>query len=103
MVRFLVPAAIVLVALTLYALFESLLTPAHRVRALPKWAWVLVVLVVPLVGPLLWLTLGRAQRHVDRPGTRSSAPDDDEEFLRGLREQRRRERREDGPADGTER
>ena len=33
MVRFLVPAAIVLVALTLYALFESLLTPAHRVRA----------------------------------------------------------------------
>ena len=34
--RFIIPAAIVLVGLTLYALFEALLTPAHQVRSMPK-------------------------------------------------------------------
>ena len=59
--RYIIPAAIVLVGLTLYALFEALMTPAHEVRSLPKWGWVAVVVLLPLVGPLLWLVLGRAR------------------------------------------
>ena len=55
--RYIIPAAIVLVGLTLYALFEALMTPAHEVRSLPKWGWVAVVVLLPLVGPLLWLVL----------------------------------------------
>jgi len=97
MPRLLIPAAIVLVGLTLYALFEAVLTPAHRVRALPKWVWIAVVVLVPLVGPLLWLFAGRARtvRGVAaRPAPRPSSPDDDEEFLRTLRTQRRQAERE---------
>lgn len=96
--RFIIPAAIMLVGLTLYALFEALLTPAHQVRSLPKWAWVLTVVLLPLVGPLLWLILGR--RRVPRtaggsaPAARPASPDDDEDFLRSLRVQRRQAERE---------
>ena len=95
--RFIIPAAIVLVGLTLYALFEALMTPAHEVRSLPKWGWVAVVVLLPLVGPLLWLVLGRARvaRGTARPAPRGpGAPDDDEAFLRSLRVQRRQAVRE---------
>lgn len=99
MPRFLIPAVIVLVGLTLYALFEVLLTNKYQVRSMPKIVWVLVVLFVPLVGPLLWLFLGRAQGGGASRGGRSvpprpSAPDDDEAFLRQLRTQRRQQERE---------
>lgn len=92
--RFIIPAAIILAGLTLYALFEALLTPAREVRSLPKAAWVAVIVLVPLVGPLLWLLLGRARpagRAAPRP---TGAPDDDEAFLRSLRAQRRQDARE---------
>lgn len=95
--RFIIPAAIVLTGLTLYALFEALLTPAERVRSLPKWAWVAVVVLVPLVGPLLWLLLGRdrSSGRRARPAPRATgAPDDDEAFLRSLRTQRRQAERQ---------
>ncbi|WP_241187427.1 PLDc N-terminal domain-containing protein, partial [Micrococcus luteus] len=59
--RFIIPAAIILAGLTLYALFEALLTPAREVRSLPKAAWVAVIVLVPLVGPLLWLLLAAPQ------------------------------------------
>lgn len=90
MPRLLLVVGVLLAALTLFALFDALLTPAHRVRALPRWGWALVVLLLPLLGPVLWLALGRlpARRaEVARP----SSPDDDEDFLRSLR------RRPDGP------
>lgn len=94
MPRFLIPAIIVLVALTLYCLFELLLTSKHQVRSMPKAVWFLVVLLLPLVGPLLWLILGRARSSsAARAEPRMSAPDDDEEFLRTLRVQRRQDQR----------
>ncbi len=95
MPRFLIPAIIVLVALTLYCLFEVLLTQRHQVRSMPKAVWFLVVLLLPLVGPLLWLFLGRARSSsAARTEPRMSAPDDDEEFLRNLRVQRDQDRRD---------
>ena len=95
MPRFLIPAIIVLAALTLYCLFELLLTAKHEVRSMPKAVWFLVILLLPVVGPLLWLFLGRARPvGTARPEPRMAAPDDDEEFLRSLRVQRRQDRRE---------
>ena len=94
MVRLLLPAAIVLVGLTLYALFDALSTPRHAVRSLPKPAWIAVVVLLPLVGPVLWLLFGRVRPAGTRPAPRPASPDDDEAFLRALAEQRRRAERE---------
>jgi len=58
--RALAPLLVVALALVAYALIDLIRAPA--VRYLPKWAWALVcVLSVPL-GPLAYLTLGRAPR-----------------------------------------
>jgi len=102
---------VVLVGLGLlvYSVLSVLATPQQQVQHLPKAAW-LVVLLLPLVGPLAWLLAGRPPG-VPRTlpsgrsaaGSRSghrpvSSPDDDEAFLRSLRlraeEQRRRAERE---------
>lgn len=98
--------AALIVGLTLYTLLDAVRTPAHEARTLPKWLWVLVTLLFPVVGPLMWLILGRPKAQpaadVPRPGfgqRRStpapsvSSPDDDEEYLRWLKAKAERERR----------
>ena len=104
MIRFLFYAIPVVVVL--YALIDAILTPGSEVRTLPKWLWILVVLVVPLLGAIAWLLAGRPQGVVvagAAPGTRRgvpAAPDDDPAFLRTIDDatwsQRMRQRRERG-------
>lgn len=88
-----------LVALA-YCVLDLATTRSSDVRGLPKPLW-FVVLLLPLLGPLAWFRLGRPRGAARRSGPRvlpsserSSAPDDDEAFLRELRrraeEQRRR-------------
>jgi hypothetical protein len=94
---------VALVCLWVYCLLDVLTTRGSAMRNLPKAGWFVVVLLGGFgVGPLLWLLLGRprgAARQLAAPApaappARPTAPDDDEEFLRGLRaraeEQRRR-------------
>lgn len=52
---------LVAVGLHVYALIDCIRTPPTQVRGLPFAAWVLVVLFVPVVGPLLWLWSGRPE------------------------------------------
>ena len=98
--------AALIVGLTLYTLLDAVRTPAHEARTLPKWLWVLVTLLFPVVGPLMWLILGlpKAQPAAGAPrpgfgqrrGTPApsvSSPDDDEEYLRWLKAKAERERR----------
>lgn len=98
--------AALIVGLTLYTLLDAVRTPAHEARTLPKWLWVLVTLLFPVVGPIMWLILGRPKAQpaagAPRPGfgqRRStpapsvSSPDDDEEYLRWLKAKAERERR----------
>ncbi|GAA2750453.1 PLDc N-terminal domain-containing protein [Amnibacterium kyonggiense] len=81
MARVLVFAAIAAAVLTVFAVVDCALTERRRVRALPKWLWLLVALLLPVVGPLLWLLIGRGS--VDRrPAPRVIGPDDDPAFLR---------------------
>jgi hypothetical protein len=80
MARVLVFAVIAAAVLTVFAVVDCALTERVRVRALPKWAWLLIALVVPVVGPLLWLLIGRGSAR-RRPVTRVIGPDDDPDFL----------------------
>ena len=60
----------------------------NEVRNLPKWAWIVICLFVPIVGGLLYLVLGRPSGGPkNRFGrTKIVAPDDDPSFLRDLSE-----------------
>jgi Phospholipase_D-nuclease N-terminal len=80
---------LVVVGLLIYALVDCLRSDARDLRLLPRPAWVLFILV-PLVGALLYLLLGRPVGVPDEPVVRPLAPDDDPEFLRQLDIERRR-------------
>jgi hypothetical protein len=68
------------------AIVSCALTPEPRVRAIPKPLWLLVILLFPLVGAVLWFGFGRDRT---APVARRTAPDDDPEFLRSLGRPRR--------------
>lgn len=83
--------------LLVYCVLDIVATPSAGVRTLPKLVWAALVVLVPLVGGVGWLLVGRpvaAQPSLpagraatyDRPARAAApAPDDDEAFLRGLR------------------
>jgi len=80
--------------LLIYGLIDCIQTPEGAVRNLPKWFWILLIIFVPIVGPVLWLVLGRPERprsgfvsgypQDQRRRPASGAPDDDPDFLRQL-------------------
>src|ERR1700712_4171498 len=78
----------------LWAIFDSITAEDKRVRNLPKWAWVVTVLVFLEFGALAWVLLGRprplrgpgsAMGGARSPGRGPVGPDDDPDFLRNLR------------------
>lgn len=50
--------AIILVAMVL-ALIDIIMRDEWQVRHLPKVAWLLLVILVPLIGTVLWFVIGR--------------------------------------------
>ena len=83
MVRWLVIGGIAAVALTVYALVDLFVTPAAKLRAFPKPVWIALIVVLPVIGPLLWLFIGK-NRQAAMSGPK--APDDDPRFLGSLGE-----------------
>jgi len=70
MTRLLIVLVVVAVAFTIYTLVDVLLTERARVRAFPKPVWALGVVLLPVVGGVLWLAVGKARRR----GRSRSAP-----------------------------
>jgi len=56
----------------LYSLIDALQTRRDDVRSLPKWLWLIVILLVPLLGALAWLYAGRPPRRRGRRRRRPS-------------------------------
>ena len=106
--------------LWIFCVVDVITTRDGDARHLPKWGWLILVLLFPLVGSVAWLVAGRPRKRTrrtrpyerpaphypeyDRPGRAASPnPESDEEFLRRCREraeeQRRRhaERQRDDP------
>lgn len=80
---------VIAVVLLVYAFFDLLATDRAQVRALPKVAWLAIVVLVPFLGPLAWILGGTARIRIALPGPPSGrrnprGPDDDPDFLRGL-------------------
>ncbi|GAA3727208.1 hypothetical protein GCM10022225_05620 [Plantactinospora mayteni] len=109
MVRLYALLAIGQLILAVVALISCLSAEDDEIRALPRFAWVLIILFFPLVGSIAWFVAGRPaspERPVagGRPaGGRPAggrdrrpplAPDDDPEFLRSLDDERSKRDRE---------
>jgi hypothetical protein len=106
-------------ALTIYALFSCVQTRDEDVPYLPKLVWVVLIVLLPFVGPITWLLMSWSyrQRAGGQPGgaspagpppssrpPRASAPDDDPEFLAWLDRQQRRKsppKPQPDPSDGS--
>ncbi|WP_326579099.1 PLD nuclease N-terminal domain-containing protein [Streptomyces sp. NBC_00481] len=83
-------------ALTIYAFIDCLNTPEDEAKHLPKIAWVFIILLFWIVGPIAWLAAGKLRNtpaggrtpsewhHEHR--TQYVAPDDNPEFLKSLAE-----------------
>lgn len=96
-------------ALLLYALVDCISTQDLRVRNLPKLAWIAIIVLIPIVGPLAWLFAGRPPREGRsgwplRPGPAGRgpiAPDEDPEFLAYLKRRNERDRKKPDAAPGS--
>ena len=96
MVRLFILLAAVQLVLFVLSLISCL--SATRVRNAPRVVWVLVILFIPLLGPLAYFLWGRPlpapeEGTVPRRRNAPVSPDDDADFLRSVdTEQSRRER-----------
>lgn len=95
--------ALAILTLYIYAFMDLAQADKREVRLIPKWLWAVVMIVVLILGPVLWLVVGRPRVQFppsgggggggSGPGGRGPrprgpvAPDDDPEFLKRLDEQ----------------
>jgi hypothetical protein len=61
--------ALLLLGFWIWALLDCISTDAGLCRNLPKGVWLIVVLVLPDIGSLAWLLLGRPEKAHWRPGS----------------------------------
>jgi len=86
-----VALAVAVLVIFVYGLVDVIRTDGRLTRGISKPAWIVVMIVLPVLGAILWLLIGRprgtspqqqSQRH-------PTAPDDDPDFLRNLEARRR--------------
>jgi hypothetical protein len=105
---------LLVLGLWIFCVVDVIITDDVAMRNLQKPLWLLIVLLLPVLGSILWLVAGRPwpQGHgpgsrpyqqsrltsafpeYDRPGRFAATnPDDDEDFLRQVRERAEEQRR----------
>lgn len=108
---------VLILALTIYSLIDCARTPEERMPArMPKLLWIVIIVMVSGIGPIAWIIVSRVKAAEERGGLveptvwsssegtsfrrperpRTSAPDDDPEFLRNLEREMRRRREGEG-------
>lgn len=76
--RILLPLALLLIAFWVYSIVDCALLPPTRHRGVNKPVWLLIVILLPVVGGILWFVVGRGRVRA-QPVFR--APDDNPDFL----------------------
>jgi hypothetical protein len=94
---------LIITGLMVFSIVDLLTIDSSRIRALPKFTWIILVILLPLIGGILWFMAGRERleprehgRYGAPPSVRRSgptAPDDDPEFLRRLSREKEQEER----------
>lgn len=93
---------VVAIIIVVWALVEVIQADAAQIRRLPKWAWMILVIVpAPPAGAIAWFIFGRPKAGSDAPRAAGGglsipgrtryvarpAPDDDPDFLRRLNDE----------------
>ncbi len=78
MVRLLLPALLLLIAFWVYSIVDCALLTPTRHRGVSKPVWLLIVVLLPVLGGILWFIVGRGRQ---RPQPVVRAPDDNPAFL----------------------
>ena len=83
MARFLIVGAFIAVIFWVFSVVDVSVQPASRHRGVSKGAWVAIVILLPVVGGVLWFTLGRRKRG-ESESPYVLGPDDDPSALRRM-------------------
>jgi len=88
---FRVVLAVAVLAIFVYGLVDVIRTDGRLTRGISKPAWIVVMVVLPVLGAILWLLIGRPRGNppVRQNYSHPTAPDDDPDFLRNLEVRRR--------------
>jgi hypothetical protein len=92
------------IVLAVLALISCISAYQGEVRTLPRFAWVIIILLIPWIGSILYFAAGRPVPETRAPATvsrprpalteperpRQLAPDDDPTFLKAIDAQTRR-------------
>jgi hypothetical protein len=89
MLRVVVVVAVLVVFV--YGLVDVIRTDRRQTKGISKPAWIVVQVVLPVIGAVLWFLIGRPRGTGPSPAGYSHpvAPDDDPDFLRNLEIRRR--------------
>jgi hypothetical protein len=89
MLRVVVVVAVLVVFV--YGLVDVIRTDRRQTKGISKPAWIVVQVVLPVIGAVLWFLIGRPRGTGPSPASYSHpvAPDDDPDFLRNLEIRRR--------------
>lgn len=81
MARFLIIGGFLAVVFWVFSIVDCTAQPATRHRGVSKTTWVLIVLLLPVIGGILWFALGRLRADEVSNGY-VVPPDDDPQVLR---------------------
>ncbi|HEY2644645.1 MAG TPA: PLD nuclease N-terminal domain-containing protein [Galbitalea sp.] len=86
MVRFDILFVLVELGLLIFCLVDCISIYDSRIKVLNKISWVFIIILLPILGPILWLTVGKVRKGDSSERLRTSlppvAPDDDPTFLK---------------------
>ncbi|AXL13034.1 PLDc_N domain-containing protein [Microbacterium foliorum] len=84
MARLLIVGGFLAAIFWVYSIVDCAVQPQTRHRGVSKGIWIAIVALVPVIGGILWFTLGRRRANDDGGAIRIVAPDDDPQFLRSI-------------------
>ena len=70
--------SLLVIGVMIFSLVDIIRRDDHQVKHLPKTMWVIIVILLPIIGSVLWFTLGRVYPEdgprMPRPAARTMAP-----------------------------
>jgi hypothetical protein len=85
--RLLIPLVLIALAFWVVSFVDCAMQPPTRHRGASKKVWILIT-IIPVIGGLLWWTIGRAKPGQMPSGSMPIAPDDDPAFGQRVAEDR---------------